>query len=637
MCGLAGAFGVDPREAREKLALALQRLRHRGPDDDGIEAGESWLLGFRRLSILDLESTGHQPITTPERDAFLVFNGEIYNFAELREELRQTGETCRSTGDAEVLLRLLRRHGRGALDRLNGMFALAFVDLRTRRFLLARDRLGVKPLYFARHGGSVTFASELPSLLALHRAPPNIDRLALNRYMAFGHIAPPLTIWEGIGKLPPGSFIEGDLNDPSTAKYQTWWRIGDRADDGRDEGGWLDRTDELLSDAVHRRLIADVPVGIFLSGGIDSGLVSYYAGQHAGSAPLVALTVDFHEREFSEGDAAAAAAAADGLEHRFVRVKVDSLASLPTIAWHCGEPFADASVVNQYMLARVAREHATVFLTGDGGDEAFGGYDEYVRMARFGRLASVAAVGGPALTAIGRRFLGRDSRILRRLLKLSGGVSGFGALVRQNFRDPAQADLLHPDWRVSGQRVEEDIWTAWEHTAGLPLVTRMQRLDYAHYLESDVLVKVDRATMAWSVEARSPFLDYRIVELAASMPAALHIADHRGKHLLRQLVARHRSVPVAPAQKRGFGLPITRWFKEGLAHRLEQLVAERSRPWWNREAIADLVGCHDRGCRDLHTVLWRVLMLEMWARVFLDGDQSDWVDDRRSTRDAVVN
>ena len=389
----------------------------------------------------------------------------------------------------------------------------------------------------------------------------------------------------------------------------------------------MDRTDELLSDAVNRRLTADVPVGIFLSGGIDSGLVSHYAGRRRGGTPPVALTVDFHEREFSEGDVAAKMAAADGLEHRTVRVSVDSLANLPTIAWHCGEPFADASVVNEYVLARAARDHATVFLTGDGGDEAFGGYDEYVRMTRFGALAGLGAAGGPALAAVGRRLLARDSSMLRRLLKLSGGASGFGALVRQNFRDPVHADLLHPEWRVSAERVEAGIWAAWERTAGLPLVTRMQRLDYVHYLEADVLVKVDRATMAWAVEARSPFLDYRVVELAGRMPPALHVAHHRGKHLLRQLAARHRSADLAQAAKKGFGLPISRWFKEGLAGRLQRLVAERSRPWWNPQAITELIGSHDRGRRGLDDVLWRVLMLEMWARVFLDGDRSDWVDE----------
>ncbi len=370
------------------------------------------------------------------------------------------------------------------------------------------------------------------------------------------------------------------------------------------------------------RLASDVPVGLFLSGGIDSGLVCRYATDRRGDRPLVAVTATFAEAGYSELPAAAAVAKSCNVEHRVVQVVESSLDELPAIAWHCGEPFSDSSVVNQYQLARVARRIATVFLTGDGGDEAFGGYDEYVRAARWGPWFARASELGGWTAALAARVLPGDSVLAHRLWKLSGG-SDVGALVRQNFRDPLWRRLICRDWQRPQDEVEVQALDEWRSTESLPLVARMQRFDYTMYLESDVLVKVDRATMAHSVEARSPFLDHRVVALAAGLPVAQHVDGRSGKKLLRQLGLRHLPSGIAGMAKHGFGLPVQEWMRSGLAARLADLLASRpQRAWWDRRGVAWLLRAHERGSsRDLTETLWRVLMLEAWASAFLDGER----------------
>jgi asparagine synthase (glutamine-hydrolysing) len=629
MCGIAAVVGEGAADAEPRLAGALEALRHRGPDAGGTASGAGWLLGFRRLAILDLSPTGNQPMVTPEGDAAMVFNGEIYNYRELRDELTARGEAVRSSGDAEVLLRWLRAHGSAGLRRLNGMFALVFLDLRRRRFLAVRDRLGVKPLYWTVAGAGLAFASELEPLLALTGRRPTldaVDRIALNRYLAFGQIAPPHTIWSGIQKLPPGHYLEGSLSDAVRARPAGWWRLEGGEEPGRSAAAWLDELDALLADATRLRLASDVPVGVFLSGGIDSGLVASYSAAEQ-RAPF-ALTVDFDERQHSEVELASRSAAALGLKHHVLHVRAAAVDELPEIAWHCGEPFADSSILNQYQLARAARQLGIVFLSGDGGDEAFAGYDEYVRMQRWGSALGLAAAFGEGAAEVGARVLRPDSLLQRRLVKLSAGRRGFGALVRNNFRDGLWRHALRPELCLSRKEVEGQAWEVWERSRGLPLVKRMQRFDYEQYLEPDVLVKVDRATMACSIEARSPMLDYRVVELAARIPAEQSIVGGRGKQLLRALARRRLPAEVTEAPKRGFGLPVDDWSRPGTPFfaRLRRTLtdgAARRHGLLDPSGVEALLGWHEaKPAHGLGAQLWRYLMLELWARACIDGDRS---------------
>ncbi len=626
MCAICGIFCDDLNPPVEEAMVRCMRdsMIHRGPDDAGIETGHGWCLGFRRLAILDLKATGHQPMYTPERDAVIVFNGEIYNYRELRDRLAAVGERCDSTGDTEVLLRTLRREGRAALDRLNGMFAFAFVNLRTREFIIARDRLGVKPLYYRLEPRGIEFASELPALCVMRRGDSKVDAVALNLYMVLGYIPPPRTVWCGIQKLPPGSCIIGSLDAPQRVVATRWWVLDVRPECRPDLRASLDELDALLMDATRIRLASDVPVGVFLSGGIDSGLVAHYAAQQRDFAAPIAFTVAFNEREYSELEAARLVARVEKLDHRIVTVESESLGDLAPIVRHAGEPFADTSMVNQFLLARAARQHATVFLTGDGGDEAFGGYNEYKRMAERQRSAAAAAflLGG------GARFLdgALPSRsILReRLWKLSGGMKGFGALVRANFRDPVARALIHPDVRVSSDVLEEPLWTCWERSADLDLIARMQRFDYEQYLEPDVLVKVDRATMAHSIEARSPFLDHRVTAFAARIPTQEKVDSQQTKKLLRALAKRYLPQDHATLPKKGFGLPIASWLRTPRTRDFVNTVLfsdrARKRGWLEQGALRDLMEQNVQNGRELHELVWRALMLEAWARVFVDGD-----------------
>jgi asparagine synthase (glutamine-hydrolysing) len=608
MCGFFGWIGPNLINNSEILHRVSEAIMHRGPDDSGQLVREHFGLGFRRLSIIDLSQAGHQPMSTSDGAYHIVFNGEIYNYKEFLPELSRKGVRFVGHSDTEVLLYMLSVEGKSSLSKLNGMFAFCFVDEQKGTFLIARDRLGVKPLYYTISNGRLFFSSELTPLLHFPIESLDIDLLSLNRYLHFGHIAPPQTIYQGIKKLEPGSYIEGRLQRPEDITIKKWWSLEKtELNHSRTAKQLLDETDALLDDATKIRLIADVPIGLFLSGGIDSSLVACYASRQNNKP--VALSVTFDESEYSELDQAKLIAKHLGLDLITVPVRSGSLAETPQIISHVGEPFDDSSIVNQYNLARESRKYATVFLTGDGGDEAFAGYNEYVRtfnnLNKYRFLSFV-----PYVLPFYDRFLPWDSNFRQQAAKLAAGYKDMGMLIRNNFRDPLISKLLKKEYQVSDKLLEEQAQAVWHSSSDFAYIGRMQRYDYNMYLEPDILVKVDRATMAHSIEVRSPFLDYRLVELAASIPPSHNINGYRGKMLLRNLLQRYLPKNIYEAPKRGFGLPIAQWLNKSFRENLyDEIIAEMPN-FFNHDMLAKILKSSAR--RDLSAIVWRLWILYIW-------------------------
>ena len=599
-------------------------LRHRGPDDQGLEHGRGWGLGFRRLSILDLSPLGHQPMRSPDERFWLVFNGEIYNYCELRRDLERDGEQFQSSSDTEVLLRLLARRGAQALSLLNGMFALALVDTEARTFLLARDRLGVKPLYYKVDKGGLHFASELKALLAWPDASPQIDPAAVVEYLGLSYLPSETCIFAGYAKLAPGHMLAGTLDAPQQANPAPYWKLAFSDDPSArtltpDE---LEEMRDLLFDAVRIRLRSDVPLGVFLSGGIDSGLVAALAAQAAGRPPL-ALTVGFFEKHADETALARATAQHIRLKHCVMIQRPCGLADLDRLAWFFDEPFGDPSALPTFALCEAAAQHATVFLSGDGGDEAFGGYRRYTETVRNQPLIELASMVAEGLRLVAQVF--PDMSLAHyRLLKLGQPDKRAAATFDALPCDPAIWLAAHPDLRELAQWAGRAVWERWDLSRGASLTARHQRLDYGIYLPDDVLVKVDRASMAHSIEVRSPFLDYRLVEWVARLPRAALLNAREGKLPLRALAAQLLPTAVERGVKRGFGVPLGDWFRQpaGIALVRERLLSSEARRlgFWDPQGVEQIVKLHQspRG-RDFGPLLWRLLMLEAWARHYLDG------------------
>lgn len=622
MCGICGWIEPGAEDTGGLTARMTQRLHHRGPDDVGIEGGEGWTLGFRRLSILDLSPTGHQPMRSPDGACWLAFNGEIYNYVELRRELEWDGACFVGSSDTEVLLRLLMRHGEAALSRLNGMFALAFVDTRRRRFLLARDRLGVKPLYYRQDGAALRFASELKALLAWPGEARAIDPEALAQYLTLGYLPSETCIFEGFAKLAPGHLMAGSLDDPGAARPRPYWDLALNPDPAARPltGAESDDLESLLTDAVRIRLRSDVPVGVFLSGGIDSGLVAGLAARAEGVHPL-ALTVGFDDESADESGLAALSARHAGLDHRIVHQPIGGLEMLDRLGEVFDEPFGDPSALPTYTLCEAAAAHATVFLSGDGGDEAFGGYRRTVEAARRQRLIALGSRVGPVLRQVGR--LVPDLSLARhRLHKLALADQGCAAAFDEVPGDPALMQLVHPRLRAALRRGGAPLWTRWAESRGTPLTARQQDLDYRLYLPDDVLVKVDRASMAHSIEVRSPLLDVRLVEWAARLPRGCLLDGRAGKLPLRALARRLLPEPVQTGAKRGFGVPLDAWFRagSGQAFARARLLDPRALGLavWTEGGIERILAQARRPeGRGFGTLLWRLLMLEAWSRSYV--------------------
>lgn len=560
MCGFVGV--ADARQLDLNLSLlqsSRDTLQHRGPDDMGYYLDSKIYLGFRRLSILDLSPSGKQPMATDDEKTWIVFNGEIYNYLELKAQLETKGYCFRGSSDTEVLLALYREYGTNMFAYLNGMFAIAIYDRNSGQILLARDRLGKKPLFYWPTGQSIRFASELSALRAMPGFPSEIDPCALGLYIRLGVVPNWSCIHPGVFKLPPASYIIFDVQTGNLSTPMQYWHLPAVAiDQERTETEWLDATEALLWDATRIRLRSDVPVGTFLSGGIDSGLVTAAAAAQT-KGNLSSLTISFPEWNDNEWPLAEQTARHLGIHpiQRSLYAKDGNL--LQKIAAHFDEPFADTSAIPTALISEKAREDFTVILSGDGGDELFAGYDSHMRAWRWRYLDRIPESVRGAITRLILPYTQPDSTQRRFLRRLSQPVGTWGMGAHMYPFEDWVTSCISSDYQVEPEQIvslAECYLPNWRNTTALDYA---QRMDMRLYMLDDILVKVDRMSMRASIELRSPFLDYRLVELALQIPPTLRVKYNQNKYVLRQLAKRHLPQNIADGKKRGFGIPIEDW------------------------------------------------------------------------------
>ncbi|MDX6748500.1 asparagine synthase (glutamine-hydrolyzing) [Geminicoccaceae bacterium 1502E] len=630
MCGVAGLWEIDGGAGREVLLRHIgamtASLRHRGPDGSGcwIDEQAGVALGHTRLAIVDLSPAGAQPMASSDGRFVLSYNGEIYNAAELRRDLERRGRRFRGGSDTEVLVEGLSAWGvEPCLQRLIGMFAFVLWDREARTMTLVRDRLGIKPLYWARAGRTVVVGSELKTLHAYTGWTPEVDRDVLATYLRYRCVPAPRTIYRQAAKLPPGHLLEIDRRG-QTQLRQFWDPLAvvpDSTDLADAEA--VERLDALLRDAVGRRMVADVPLGGFLSGGIDSSLVTALM-QAQSSRPIRTFSIGFDEPGFDEAPHARAVAAHLGTDHTELYVAPGhALELVPSLPEVFDEPFADASQIPTCLLAALTRRHVTVALSGDGGDELFAGYERYARAEQaWLRLARLPH---------GARRLAAEA--LRRLPGLDGG----SLLCRSGLFPPAErldhwaSTLAAEDgvafyrhrgsqWRHPARIVRgaEEWRVPWRPGApGGDFLAQMQRIDLVSYLPNDVLTKVDRATMAVALEARVPILDHRVVELALGLPRRLKQRDGTSKWLLRRVLDRYVPGALVDRPKAGFSVPLAGWLRGPLRDWAEDLLGEarlREEGFFEAAPVRLRWRQHLEGTRDWHAHLWTVLMFQAWLR-----------------------
>lgn len=625
MCGISALVALDgalPEPIARALRPMTDALAHRGPDGDGfIDCGFA-ALGHRRLSIID-RAGGHQPMANEDDSRWIVFNGEIYNHKPLRHELEARGHRFRTVSDTEVILHAYEEFGPACLERLNGMFAFAICDTRAREVFVARDRLGKKPLYYAVFDGVVHMASELKALRQSPAWDGTLDPSTIEAYLSFGYVLEPATPFRHVRKLEAGHWLRIAGGRLDTRRY---WDVTEFDTDTRPDDAVLGDLEALLGDAVRSRLESEVPLGAFLSGGIDSGLVvSWMAETHG--AGVVTTSVGFEERAHNELEAAGLTAAAFETAHHpaLLTPKLDEV--FDTLVDAFDEPFADASAIPTYYVSKAAREHVTVALTGDGGDEAFGGYDfRYELHALEARYRRVLP-GGPARAAIG--WLGRrwprDPRLPRPLRA--------GTVLENLARTPeaayyADLCIVKPDdvraltgdgrpWRPGDSALYEAVTAPYLRCPSANDVQRAQYADLKIYLPNDPLVKVDRTSMANSLEVRCPLLDYRVIEFAFRVPADRKAQPGRSKHLLRTLGRRRLPPALERLPKRGFTAPVAEWMRGPYRDWFRDEVlgtGAATRALIDRAVLDRWIDEDARGVRNRSAALWSVWCLERWAR-----------------------
>lgn len=626
MCGIVGIVRNDRSDVDQALlARMCAAIRHRGPDDDGFYFNGAVGLGMRRLAIIDLKG-GRQPIHNQDRTAWVVFNGEIYNYRELRDKLEKLGHTFYTNSDTEAIIHAYDQYGADCPKHLRGMFAFAIWDERTQELFLARDRVGKKPLLYAQVNGQFIFGSEFSALLLHPDIGRDIDAEALHHYLSFMCVPAPLTVYRVIRKLEPGHSLRWRKGE---IKIERYWQpdFSKKLNISEQEAG--ERAIEILRDAVKVRLMSEVPLGAFLSGGIDSSAVVALMSE-VSSAPIQTFSIGFEEQAFSELHHARRVAEYVGADHHEFIVRPDALEVLPALVEHYGEPYADSSAIPTYYVARETRKHVTVALNGDGGDESFAGYERYAAM----RLAETyhripAMLRGRVMrhaielipSSVNWRGRVRDVKRFIQAASLPKAerylrwVSIFGSRAKQNLYSE---DFRQQTLRVSAANML-DPWFA--RANGFGVVDAALFTDIMTYLPNDLLVKVDIATMANSLEARSPFLDHHVMEFAASLPEKFKLRGLTTKYLLKRMLKKLLPAENLDRRKMGFGVPIGHWFRGKLQPFLrETLLAETSlkRGLFKPEAVKQLVELHTRGDQDYSHQLWTLLMLELWFQRFID-------------------
>jgi asparagine synthase (glutamine-hydrolysing) len=591
-------------------------ISHRGPDDEGFYLGKDAGLGMRRLSIIDLAS-GHQPVENEDGTIHLVLNGEIYNYRELRRDLESRGHVFSTRTDTETIVHLYEEHGKKCVNYLRGMFAFAIWDERRRQLLVARDRLGIKPLYYGEKAGRLFFASELKSILELDEFGRELNWSAVAHLFSFLSTPPDEAIIDGIHKLEPGCLMTAS---PGCAPVvERYWDIQFQPDYGRDEGYFVSRTRELIDESVRLHMVSDVPVGAFLSGGIDSSSVVAAASALA-REPLKTFSIGFEEADYNEIEYARLMSAQCGTDHYERILGPGALDEIEKLAWFLDEPFGDPSAIPTYMVSGLAARNVKVVLSGDGGDELFAGYDKYVVEHRErNRRPLPAAIRGAMGRVSHAMPHGMRGRNVLRHFSLAGAERYLDACTL--FHRDDMKHMFKPD--VFEALAPYEPWrskAAYMDSGNRNWLSSLQGLDVRNYLPLDILTKVDRMSMAHSIEARVPLLDHKLVEFAATIPPEMNLRNGTTKYILKAAMRGILPDRIIDRPKRGFAVPLDYWFRGKLGPYVRELVlgeGGRRRGIFNSRYVENLVARHDRG-EDLGLQLWSLISFELWSRTFLD-------------------
>ena len=611
MCGIVGYYSPEGNLPEPvHFSRACEQISHRGPDDQGVERLSNIMLGHRRLSIIDL-GHGHQPLSDHSQSIWVVFNGEIYNYIELQAELKVLGHTFQTASDTEVIVEAYKAWGADCFARFRGMFAIGLWDVRTESLYLARDPLGKKPLYWYKNDNAVAFGSELKSLKLLPGFDATVDEQSIRDYFLLGYTLTPQSIYKSVYKLKPGHFLKFHKNEIQENRY---YQLDFEPKHQLSESELLEQLDEILDESVRIRLRSDVPFGAFLSGGLDSSIVTALMARHL-DKPVKTFSIGFNEREFSELSDAKLIADHVGTDHSEFVVEADAVDLVDKLAWHFDEPFADSSAIPSYIVAQIAAKEVKMVLTGDGGDEAFGGYERYFKyqtvhqlhrgsLGQAGRLANIAAM---ALGEKGKRLNWLGKRLNMPFPERY--ISGVG-LCTPDFAD----ELICLPGNESGYG--NRILNNFAHNYKNPLDTMIHG-DIQTYLLDDILVKVDRMTMANSLESRSPLLDSELVKWSVRLPVSQKHNRQSGKLLLKKYAERLLPYQSLVKKKQGFAIPLAAWFRNELREMTQDLLnsqAFRERGYFNTQVTDRLLDDHVHQRQNHSEHLWQLLMFELWAR-----------------------
>ena len=652
MCGICGEVDFRRKNIRvEPIQRMVDILAHRGPDDEGMvffrdgkplevrgadsltpdEARFEVGLGHRRLSIIDLSTAAHQPMGNEDRTVWIVFNGEIYNFQELTRELEKKGHRFRSRSDTEAILHAYEEWGTDCLKLLRGMFAFGIWDSKRRQLFLARDRLGKKPLVYYEEDGFFVFASEIKALLQVPRIGRQIDEMALHHYLTYQYVPAPETIFKGIRKLPPAHYLICDHD--GNLRSERYWKLNFTPMSGKD----IDfpeichRIREKIEESVKLRLISDVPLGAFLSGGVDSSLIVGIMSRLS-SSPVKTFSIGFDEKDFDELAYARIVSEHFSTEHHEFVVKPDCIEILPRLVWHYNEPFADSSAIPTYYVAHMTKDYVKVVLTGDGGDENFAGYPRYLRsqwVEHFTKLPE--KIRSDLLPKMLRRVANFHwkEKTWNRLADFSERLTSNQARNYSEqikiFNDGGKKDLYSEEFANAGKGRDsiEYLIEKYKESGTDNLIDQLLYLDINTYLPEDLLVKVDLATMANSLEARIPFLDHEFMELVAGIPSNLKLKGLTTKYILKKSFPDLLPEKILRRRKMGFAVPVARWFRKELKEYTREMLLDRrtlDRGYFKREGIEHLLDDHVAERYDHSAKIWALLFLEIWFRTFIDPE-----------------
>jgi asparagine synthase (glutamine-hydrolysing) len=623
MCGIAGIAELSPTNNNESRVLRMcGTIVHRGPDGDGYFTAPGVALGMRRLAVIDVAG-GNQPVFNEDRSVVTVFNGEIYNYRELRRELASAGHRFATQSDTEVIVHGYEEWGTGVLERLNGMFAIALFDRRTERLLLARDHAGIKPLYYAWDGRRLVWGSEIKAILASGLVERSLDLEALGQFLAWEYVPGPATLLRAIRKLPPATWWQLDLRS-GAVQQRRYWHLPEEREEATDEE-WIDRVDATLTAAVRRQMVSDVPLGAFLSGGVDSSLLV------AAMKGATTFSIGFDDPSYNELAHSRHAAAHLGVEHLTEVIRDDSLGLFWSLLEMLDDPIADSSIFPTYFLSRLARRHVTVSLSGDGGDELFGGYETYVAAALERRYHMLPApLRRRVIEPLAARLRPRAEKkgTVNKVIRFAEGLRNPSTAGHARWRmymspDDARAVLTADAAAAMSRPLDEHVQCLYAEAQSRGRLDRELYTDFFSFLADDILPKVDRMSMAVSLETRVPYLDREMVELAFRIPERLKIRDGQTKWILKKVAERHLPRAVVYRRKEGFSAPLKHWIRTSHRALMDDLLNDGEivrQGLFRVEEIRRLKREHLAGERNHAHILWSLMLFQGWQRRWLEGD-----------------